>query len=134
MSDYAKRVASLRDEDLMEIAFSNEHDGFDPVFVAVARKEMSRRKIDESTQEHGAELQRQKEISAALDAVRSQIPLKRAGALMFLFFSVFIVPSLIAASVLLFRGYNRKARDALTFISIGFALWAVVFIIANTLI
>ena len=134
MSDYAKRVASLRDEDLMEIAFSNEHDGFAPVFVAVARKEMSRRKLDGPTQEHGAELQRQKEIRAALDAVKDKMPLKRIGALLFLFFSIFVVPSLIAAFVLFMRGYNKKAKDALSFIFIGLALWVVVIVIANVVI
>lgn len=131
MLDYAKRVASLRDEDLMEIAFSNERDGFDPVFVAVARKEVARRKIDGPTHEHGAELQRQKEISAALDAVKHKIPLKRTGALLFLLFSIFVVPCLIAAFVLFLRGYNKKSRDAISFIFVGFALWMVVFVLVD---
>lgn len=110
MANYAERAARLRDEDLMEIAFSNERDGFDPVFIAVARKEVFRRKIDSPSQGHGAELQRQREVNAAIDAVKHKIPLKRVGTLLFLFLSILFIPCLIAAFSLFLRGYRKKQR------------------------
>lgn len=131
MANYAERAASLKDEDLIEIAFSTERDGFDPAFIAVAQKEVSRRKIDSPTQEYGAELQRQKELNAALDAVRHKIPLKRVGTLLFLFFSILILPCLIAAFALFLRGYTKKAKDALSVTLIGFPLWIAVIFIAD---
>ena len=131
MANYAERAARLRDEDLMEIAFLNERDGFDPVFIAVARKEVSRRKIDSPSQEHGAELQRQREVNAAIDAVKHKIPLKRVGTLLFLFLSIFVIPCLIAAFSLFLRGYSKKAKDALSVTLIGFPLWIAVIVIAD---
>ncbi|KPF85581.1 hypothetical protein IP81_19505 [Novosphingobium sp. AAP83] len=131
MASYAERAASLRDEDLLEIAFSKERDGFDPVFIAVARKEVSRRKIDSPTQKYGSELQRQKELNAALDAVKHKTPLKRVGTLLFLFFSILVLPCLIVAFSLFLKGYNKKAKDALSVTLIGFPLWIAVIVIAG---
>lgn len=131
MPDYAKRVASLRDEDLVEIAFSNERDGFDPVFVAVARKEVSRRKIDGPTRGYGAQLPGKNEFSAALNVARNEISLNWTGHLLLMLSSIFFVPCLIAISVLFFTGYTRKAKDAVSAMCLGSALWMVFFIIAG---
>lgn len=114
--DFTKRMAKMRDAELVRIVYSHDDEGFTAEAISAARSELALRNVSaedvlESIED--ADANRQYEESKA------NLPLSTGGRVLFFVFASFLVFVAAAAFVLSYRGYKQKARDAGRFVLYG---------------
>ncbi len=127
MSDpgFTWRMRLLNDEALVEIITFGESDGYVPAAVEAARAELIAR--DASPWAIAAIAQR---LGARRNqaAERANRPLFWISRIAFSYFSIFLVPVLLAC-FLESQGYERKSLEAWKWSGLGLAFWIGVFAI-----
>lgn len=130
MDVVATKMARLREEELVRIAFGGEDEGFEDAHVAAARSELERRGVAPSDisdlRDELVEIKIEEDLKASE-------PLGTAGRFLFFLFGALWL-TWLATAALKYQGYNQKFRDAWRWIIYGFGMWgviAVLFLIAD---
>ena len=113
-------MSRARTEELIQIAFSDEDDGFLPDAIAAAKCEIERRDIN-PTNLNG--LLEDFEQIQSVEKNRKFERLSNTGIALFFIFGPAFMWSISAALILGARGYSKKKSDALKTILIGFAFY-----------
>lgn len=122
MEIVATKIARLRDEELVRIAFGGDAEGFEENYVDAARSELERRggapREISDLREELVELKIEEDLKASQ-------PLGTAGRVLFFLFGALWL-TWLATVALKYQGYDQKFRDAWRWIIYGFGMWAVI--------
>lgn len=118
----AARMRRLQDEDLVQIANSEDADGFESDAIAAARAELQRRGLGE---EAVGALHAQGEQRAAHEEAQKDAPLSWPARIAFMLFG-FTLIGLFFAVAQRHLGYPRKSADAFRWTLFGLGFWALV--------
>jgi hypothetical protein len=120
--DYAARMAKLLPEQLAEIAFSGESDGFDTQAIMAAKRELESRNLDQGELER-IEHQAEEYIDDKRHAKEAILPRSRwilialIAPFGIIFFAVFIYLNYSS------RGYKKKANESLKAAGLGYLFY-----------
>jgi hypothetical protein len=123
MVDYAQRMRTFRDEQLIEIANSLPADGFAPEAVSAARSELDARNISQADLDRlDGELQESRRRIAA----EPHEPLSNGAWLLFMFLGLTNI-GLLAILAMLIAGKRQKVKDAIHAILVGLIMsWGLI--------
>ncbi|NKJ43768.1 hypothetical protein [Novosphingobium sp. SG720] len=127
-ADFAKRMASMSDVDLVRIAADVSNEGFEPAAVAAAEMEIARRAIPEH------------EIEQAIDDYNDHLvgegdrefrPLSAGGWILAVVFGPILALSVGMAIALRIQGYRRMSNQVFASIGLSYLLIFVVVVASD---
>lgn len=120
--DFEAKMAKMQNEQLVEIAFSSDKEGFDPEAIAAAKAEIEKRNLPIE------EFSRLEEQAVQQSEVQSNIPYEPLPRSRWILIAIFSPISLIFLLVFVYlnyssRGYKQKATDSLKATALGYACY-----------
>ena len=123
-NEFAIKMKNRSDEELLEIVTRFKND-YQPDAVKAAEEELNNRGL---SKERLVEVQEKVNIKVEEDESISNKPLGIIQKILFLIFSIGLIPMLIASKYES-KGENRKYKDAWLFMKIGLGIYIMIFLL-----